>query len=329
MACNTAFTDNFGRRFPYLRLSLTEACNFRCSYCLPNGYHVKKQDVFLTKLEIIRMVRSFVDLGVWKIRLTGGEPTIRPDFIEIAEEISAMKGVRKLAFTTNGYKLPERAQSYFQAGLRHINVSIDSLDSDRFERITGHRRLEEVLEGIAECQRLGFETIKVNAVLLKDLNHDELEKFVTFVMHKNISVRFIELMRTGENKDYFDAHHISGDYVTDFLLERGWGIAPRGEGAGPAIEFIHPLSVGSIGLIAPYSKDFCKSCNRLRVSAKGNLHLCLFGELGYSLRPLLQADSQSGELQDKILSLLKYKKETHYLHQGETGMTPHLASIGG
>ena len=329
MACSTPLSDSFGRQFPYLRLSLTEVCNFRCTYCLPNGYHTTKQDGFLTKPEIIRLVRGFVDLGVWKIRLTGGEPTIRPDFIEIAMEISAIKGVQKLAFTTNGYKLPERAQSYFQAGLRHINVSIDSLDPDRFERITGHCRLDEVLDGIAECQRLGFETIKVNAVLLKDLNHDELEKFIAFVAHQNISLRFIELMRTGENKDYFDSHHLSGAYVTDFLLERGWSIAPRSEGAGPAMEFIHASSMGSIGLIAPYSKDFCKSCNRLRVSAKGNLHLCLFGELGFSLRPLLQDDSQSGALQDKILSLLKYKRETHYLHQGDTGMTPHLASIGG
>lgn len=329
MACNTPLSDSFGRQFPYLRLSLTEACNFRCSYCLPNGYHAGKQNAFLTKPEIIRMVRSFVDLGVWKIRLTGGEPTIRADFIEIAEEISAIEGVRKLAFTTNGYKLLERAQSYFQAGLRHINISIDSLDPHRFEKITGHHRLDEILDGVVECQSIGFESIKINAVLLKGLNHDELEKFVTFVAHQNISLRFIELMRTGENKDYFETHHLSGAYVTDFLLERGWHIAPRSEGAGPAIEFIHPSSVGSIGLIAPYSKDFCKSCNRLRVSAKGNLHLCLFGELGYSLRPLLQEDSQGCELQDKILSLLKYKKETHYLHQGNTGMTPHLASIGG
>lgn len=329
MAFTIPLTDTFGRHFPYLRLSLTEACNFQCSYCLPNGYHARKQDSFLTKSEINRLVRGFVDLGVWKIRLTGGEPTIRPDFIGIAEELSAIGGIKKLAFTTNGYKLPERAQSYFNAGLRHINVSIDSLNPDRFAMITGHRRLDGILDGIAECQRLGFESIKVNAVLLKGFNHDELDRFIDFVSHQNISLRFIELMRTGENKDYFDAHHLSGSYVSDFLLEEGWRIAPRQEGAGPAIEFVHPSSIGSIGLIAPYSKDFCKTCNRLRVSAKGNLHLCLFGELGYSLRTLLQEDSQKDELQDKILSLLKYKRETHFLHQDDAGMTPHLASIGG
>lgn len=329
LASTTQLTDAFGRQFPYLRLSLTDACNFRCTYCLPDGYRAAKKDTFLSKPEIIRIVRGFVGLGVWKIRLTGGEPTIRTDFIEIAEEISAMKGLKKLAFTTNGYKLGERAESYFNAGLRHINVSIDSLESDRFRRITGHDRLGEILDGIAECQRLGFETIKVNAVLLKDLNHDELEKYIDFVKSRNISVRFIELMRTGENKDYFDMHHLSGAYVSDFLMSKGWQVAPRVVGAGPAIEFIHPSSIGSIGLIAPYSKDFCKSCNRLRVSAKGNLHLCLFGEFGYSLRSYLQDDGQIDELQEKILSLMKYKRDTHYLHQGETGMTEHLASIGG
>ncbi len=321
--------DNFGRRFPYLRLSVTDVCNFRCSYCLPDGYQKSGCESSLNREEIIRLASAFAQLGVWKIRLTGGEPTVRPDFLDIARGVSAVPGIRKLAFTTNGYKLPERAQDYFDAGLRAINISIDSLKPGQFATITGHDRLAEILHGMEECFRAGFETVKINTVLLKGMNDLEIDDFIDFAMDKPISLRFIELMRTGENGNYFAAHHLSGTYVTEKLLARGWHMKPRGEGAGPAAEFAHQDSQGTIGLIAPYAKDFCKSCNRLRVSAKGNLHLCLFGEGGYTLRDLLQADDQGPALQDKILSLMNFKKSTHFLHEGKTGATPHLASIGG
>lgn len=321
--------DNFGRRFPYVRLSVTDVCNFRCSYCLPDGYKKTGCESYLSRPEILRLATAFSRLGVWKIRLTGGEPTVRPDFTEIAHDLSSLSGIRKLAFTTNGYKLPEQAQSYFDAGLRAINISIDSLKSRKFEEITGHDRLEEILEGMQECFRVGFQTVKINTVLLKGMNDREIDDFIDFVTDKPVSLRFIELMRTGENGNYFAAHHLPGTYVTERLLARGWTLKPRADGAGPALEFGHDGSMGTIGLIAPYSKDFCKTCNRLRVSAKGNLHLCLFGEGGFPLRPLLQSDDQCEELQDKILTLMNFKKSSHFLHEGNTGTTPHLASIGG
>lgn len=321
--------DNFGRRFSYLRLSVTDICNFKCSYCLPDGYKKSGCESFLVRDEITRLVTAFAGLGVWKIRLTGGEPTVRPDFLEIASDISRIEGIRKLAFTTNGYKLRERAADYHAAGLRAINISIDSLKPRQFAAITGHERLEEILEGMQECLRVGFKTVKINTVLLKGLNDSEIDDFIDFVEDKPVSLRFIELMRTGENSKYFSEHHLPGTHVTERLLQRGWHIKPRDEGAGPAVEFGHEGSRGTIGLIAPYSKDFCKTCNRLRVSAKGNLHLCLFGEGGFSLRPLLQADSQQQELQDKIMSLLNFKKSSHFLQDGNTGSTPHFASIGG
>ncbi|AGH97661.1 GTP 3',8-cyclase MoaA [Micavibrio aeruginosavorus] len=321
--------DTFGRRFPYLRLSLTDICNFRCSYCLPDGYKKTGCESFLSRDEILRLVRAFSGMGVWKIRLTGGEPTIRPDFIEIARDISGIHGIEKLAFTTNGYKLPERAKEYYEAGLSAINISIDSLNPRQFEAITGHDRLAEIMDGMNECFRVGFKTVKINTVLLRGMNDDEIDDFVDFVADKPVSLRFIELMRTGENGDYFSAHHLSGIHVTQRLLERGWSINPRSEGAGPAVEFSHEKSLGTIGLIAPYAKDFCKTCNRLRVSAKGNLHLCLFGEGGYPLRDLLQRDDQCQDLQDKIMNLMNFKKSSHFLHDGDTGATPHLASIGG
>ncbi len=325
----TVIADRFGRSFPYLRLSITDICNFRCTYCLPDGYKKIKGDSFLSTEEIIRLVRAFAALGTWKIRLTGGEPTIRTDFLDIAQGINNIDGIKKLAFTTNGYRLKERAKSYYNSGLRAINISVDSLNSNNFKKITGSNTLEKILDGIQECLEVGFEKVKLNTVLLKNLNDSELDDFISFVADKPISLRFIELMQTRDNQEYFDKHHLSGTAVTEKLLHRGWNQKPRELGAGPALEFVHNESQGSIGLIAPYSKDFCASCNRLRVSAKGDIHLCLFGEGGYSLRNLLQSNNDMEELQDKILSLMNFKKSAHFLHDGNSGVREHLASIGG
>jgi len=325
----TAIADGFGRTFPYLRLSVTDVCNFSCSYCLPDGYKKTGCEQFMNRDEIVRLVRAFAALGTWKIRLTGGEPTIRKDFIDIVAAINNIESVRKLAFTTNGYKLPERAQSYYDAGLRAINISVDSLNPDQFKNITGHDRLHEVLDGVQASFDAGFESVKLNTVLLKGLNDYELDRFIDFVHDKPVSLRFIELMRTRDNQDYFETHHLPGTAVTEKLLERGWRIRPRVEGAGPAIEFEHYGSAGTIGLIAPYSKDFCKSCNRLRISAKGDMHLCLFGEGGFSLKEYLQSDDSQEELQNKILQLMNFKVSAHFLHEGNSGTRDHLASIGG
>ena len=321
--------DKFGRRFPYLRLSVTDMCNFRCTYCLPDGYQKDHNDTFLTVPEIRRLVTAFAEMGTWKIRLTGGEPTVRKDFLEIARTVNGIDGIRKLAFTTNGYKLPQRAQDYYNAGLRAINISIDSLDPRRFHEITGHNRLEEVVDGVQAALDTGFDAVKINTVLLKGLNDDELDGFLCFVENRPVSLRFIELMQTGDNLSYFRRHHIPATIVKEKLQARGWELRERHIGAGPAIEYAHPDYKGRIGIIAPYSKDFCKSCNRLRISARGGLHLCLFGAGGYDLRPLMQDDEQKEELKEKIMTLMNFKKSSHFLQDGDTGVRQNLASVGG
>ena len=321
--------DNFGRTFPYLRLSITDVCNFRCSYCLPDGYKKTGCESFLSQDEIVRMARAFARFGAWKIRLTGGEPTVRPDFLKIAERIRDIEGITKLAVTTNGYRLPQRAAAFRKAGISAINISIDTLDAAKFKTITGHDRLADVTDGMKACLDEGFDSVKVNSVLLRGMNDGEIGDILDYVQDKPIAWRFIELMRTNDNVAYFEKHHLTGAWLTQQLLERGWTPAPRNEAAGPALEYEHPASMGKIGLIAPYSKDFCKSCNRLRVSARGELHLCLFGNGGYSLRSLLQHDDQLAELCEKISDLMDYKHSGHYLHFNDSGMTPHLASIGG
>ena len=326
---NPSLGDRFGRRFPYLRLSVTDVCNFRCTYCLPNGWSATGESPFLSGAEIIRLVRAFAALGTWKIRLTGGEPSVRADFTEIARQIAAVPGIRRLAVTTNGYRLAERADAWFAAGLRAVNVSLDSLRAERFQTITGHDRLAEVLAGIDACRRAGFERVKINTVLLRTLNADEIDGFIDFVADRDLSLRFIELMRTQDNGPYFSEQHLPAENVIERLTARGWRPLPRENGAGPAQEFAHPASQGRIGLIAPYARDFCASCNRLRVSARGALHLCLFGAGGHDLRPLLQHDSQGEALQDQIASLLFLKRDRHYQAEGDFGTLRSLAATGG
>ncbi len=321
--------DPFGRKFPYIRLSVTDTCNFRCQYCLPNGYKKTHAQEFLSVAEISRLVRAFAGLGVEKIRLTGGEPTLRSDLAEIASEISKIEGIKKIALTTNGFNLKRTARIFFDSGIRALNISVDSLDPKKFALITGHDYLPSILAGIAEAEEVGFETIKINAVLLKDLNDYDLPEFINWIKEKPYSVRFIELMQTLENMDYFKKHHLSASVIKERLLELGFLQEERAFASGPSIQFKHPDYKGSIGLIAPYSNDFCKTCNRLRITARGSIRLCLFGEDDHSIRHLLQEDSQLEELQDTIKNLLHFKREQHYLKDGNSGITTNLSTVGG
>jgi len=320
--------DSFGRKFPYLRLSITEVCNFRCTYCLPNGY-LKADRNFLTLPEIRRLAAAFAALGTHKIRLTGGEPTVRHDLIHIASALRSIPGISTVALTTNGYNLKQNAKAYYASGINALNVSVDSLDPARFHAITGQDKLADILEGIEAAKIAGFRKIKVNSVLLKEVTDRTLPDFLAWIKRETLSVRFIELMQTGENREFFATHHISAETIIAQLLDHGFAPVMRKPDAGPAQEFTHPDYAGTIGIIAPYAKDFCKTCNRLRITSRGKLMLCLFGEGGYDLRPLLQHDDQREELIAAIADALHFKHETHYLHQGVTGSTPHLASLGG
>ncbi|UBH26948.1 GTP 3',8-cyclase MoaA [Aeromonas enteropelogenes] len=321
--------DGFSRRFYYLRLSITDVCNFRCTYCLPDGYRPEGRKSFLSVDEIRRVVSGFAAMGTRKVRLTGGEPSLRRDFTSIIEAVAGTPGIEKVAMTTNGYRLKERAREWFDAGLSALNVSVDSLDPRQFHQITGENKLAEVMEGIEAALAAGFKSVKINAVLLKGLNDYQLEAFLAWIKHKPIELRFIELMQTGEMDTLFQNHHVSGEQIKQRLLESGWVQQLRGKDDGPAQVFMHPESQGGVGLIMPYSKDFCAGCNRLRVSSVGKLHLCLFGDNGVELRDLLGADSQQEALQQRIRSALSGKAATHRLHEGNAGATPHLASIGG
>ena len=325
--------DSFGRKFPYIRLSISDVCNFKCGYCLPDGYKIDKSDnrTFINTEEIKRLARALSELGVSKIRLTGGEPTIRKDFFEIIKIIKENSGIKKTVITTNGYKLDKIANDIKNSGLDGINISIDSLDPKTFKKITGHDRLEEILRGIKNLQKLNFKNIKINAVLLKGINDSEqdFDSWAQFIKDNEIDFRYIELMQTGDNLDYFNKYHVPSRKFMDYLNNNNWIIQTFGKDAGPAKNYLNPKFKGKFGVIAPYSKDFCKSCNRLRITAKGDLRLCLFGNTGINIRHLMQKDNQIEELKDLILKQLNFKKESHYLEIGETGLTKNLSTTGG
>jgi cyclic pyranopterin phosphate synthase len=324
--------DNFGRSFPYFRISITDVCNFKCGYCLPNGYQKSEnKKEFLSLEEIKRIGKALSELGVCKIRLTGGEPTVRKDFVEIIENLKSLPGINKVVFTTNGYNLKNIAKSVVNAKINGINISIDSLDREKFKFITGKDKLEDILIGLKVLQDLNFKNIKVNAVLLKGVNDGEqdFDSWQQFIKSNNVDFRYIELMQTGDNLDYFKKYHVSANVFRDYLLKKEWIHQTAGFDSGPSKNYIHKDFKGKFGIIAPYSKDFCKSCNRLRITAQGDLRLCLFGDTGISLRALLQNDEQIPQLKDLINAQLNFKKESHYLELGNTGITPHLASIGG
>ncbi|MCV2884018.1 GTP 3',8-cyclase MoaA [Aestuariibacter sp. AA17] len=320
-------TDKFGRQFHYLRLSVTDVCNFRCTYCLPDGYDPQQTRGFLSLDEIRRVVNGFAALGTSKIRITGGEPSLRKDLPDIIAACVQTQGVNNVALTTNGFRLDEQVQDWYDAGLTQLNVSIDNLDPRQFHSITGHNKLETILSGIDKALTLGL-PVKVNAVLLKSLTDSGVSAFMEWVKHTPVSLRFIELMETGDNPRFFEDEHVSGQRIQSKLLREGWVSVDRQFDSGPALEYRHANYRGRIGLIMPYSKDFCATCNRLRVSSTGKLHLCLFADEGLDIRDAIN-HSDPIVLQQRLISLLTQKEQKHWLDERKTGATKHLAMLGG
>jgi cyclic pyranopterin phosphate synthase len=256
---------------------------------------------------------------------------MRRDLEAIIGDLRALPGLEQLVMTTNGYRLKERAALWRSAGLDSLNVSIDSLDPRQFRLITGENRLGEILAGLEAAWAAGFGTIKVNTVLLKGLNHHEFDDFLCWIKDQPIQLRFIELMQTGVAGDYFAQHHLRGAELEQQLLRQGWQLKARAAEDGPARVYRHADYVGEVGLIMPYGAGFCDSCNRLRVSALGQLHLCLFGDGGIELRDLLASDDPRlhQQLQQRLQQALQFKAKAHQLHLGDPGIRAHLASIGG
>lgn len=321
--------DSQHRQFHYLRLSITDVCNFKCNYCLPDGYQCDSDRQFLTLSEIERLVTAFAELGVSKIRITGGEPALRKDLPDIIAAVKAVPGIDKVALTSNGFNLEKNIATWLEAGLDALNISIDSLNPESFRLITGSQQHQSILAGLDKALSLGLDKLKVNTVLMREYNLSQLDSFLNWLKHTPVSLRLIELMQTGDNQQFFEQQHVSGETIKQQIEQQGWLPIVRLKDAGPAQEYCHPDYAGKIGFILPYANDFCTSCNRLRVSATGNLHKCLFAEQGQSLRHFLQSSEQKEALKVWLQQQLQTKAVSHFLHDKQVGATKHLAMLGG
>ena len=324
-----ALQDSFGRRFQYLRLSVTDACNFKCVYCLPNGYKKpagEREPLALNEIE--NLIGAFAEMGTTKVRLTGGEPTLRRDFLDIVKAVDAIEGIKEIAVSTNGFRLKTMARDFRESGVTALNISVDSLNPQVFSELTGTKSLQSVLDGIDAALDAGFPEVKINAVLMAGWNETDFVSFQNWVRDKPIVTRFIELMPTGNN-ELFKKHHVRASTIRDKLLAGGWTLKSRGMVDGPAEEYLHPDYIGRMGIIAPYAKDFCATCNRLRITSQGGLRLCLFGEGNHNLRDLLQRPEQKDELKVRVLELLHKKEVSHYLPEGRFGNNKTFSAMGG
>jgi cyclic pyranopterin phosphate synthase len=244
---NKMLEDKFGRRFQNLRLSITDVCNFKCNYCLPDGYTCDTCRDFLALPEIKTLVNGFASLGTSKVRITGGEPSLRKDLSEIINACASAKGIKHVAMTSNGYKLESDIHKWVDAGLDSLNISIDSLDPRIFAAITGHNKLETILRGIDKAIALGVK-VKINSVLMKQYNEQELQNFLRWLKSTTVTLRLIELMQTGDNVSFFEQNHVLGMPIKEQLVANGSGQLIRDKAAGPAQEFYHSDYQGKIGI---------------------------------------------------------------------------------
>ncbi len=321
--------DSFGRTIDYLRLSLTEACNFRCSYCAPAG-QTRRPARPMSLDEIESLVRASVSLGINRIRLTGGEPLIRRDSVDIVHAISAIEGVQDLALTTNGFRLAELAGPLADAGLRRVNISLDTLQPIRFAHIVGRDEFARVWRGIEAAESAGLTPLKLNVVALRGVNDDELTAFAQLTQQHSWHVRFIELMPVGEGEtgpSFFNRHFIPAGEMRARI--RGLEQAPSPSGNGPAQTFRLPGARGTIGFITPASEHFCARCNRIRVTARGIVRPCLFGEHEVSIRSALHGQGSANDLKQLIAEAVLSKPEQHPWGSGYRILKQGMSEIGG
>ncbi len=282
--------DRFGRHVNYVRLSVTDRCDFRCVYCMAEDMTFLPRAQVLTLEELAQLGRAFVELGVRKIRLTGGEPLVRKDVIRLFEDLGRLPQLKELVLTTNGTRLEKFAVALRAAGVRRINVSLDSLEPERFRRITRVGELEQVLRGLRAAQVAGFERIKLNAVILRNRNEDEVVDLVRFALAEGFDLSFIEEMPLGVIGDHDRAEaYYSSDQIRRDIAEHFELIATTETTGGPSKYYCIPGHAARIGFISPHSHNFCGDCNRVRVSAEGRLLLCLGQEHSVDLKHVLRA----------------------------------------
>ena len=311
--------DKFNRRVDYIRISVTDRCDFRCVYCMAEEMTFLPRDEILTFEEIQLIAQAFIDLGVTKIRLTGGEPLVRNGIDNLVKNIRAYDDAVELNMTTNGSQLPRLAGSLKKAGLSRLNISLDSLDATKFKQLTRTGDLSQVLSGIDSAQDAGFKRIKLNAVILKGRNDDDILPLVEFAREKGLDISFIEEMPLGEIDEHDRLESFMGSDEVRRVIEARYPLKPASLGdspAGPSQYWLFEDGHSSrVGFISPHSHNFCSTCNRVRITAKGRLLLCLGNEHSVDLMPILR--QHPGELEPikaKIIEAMQIKPERHYFN---------------
>lgn len=304
--------DSYGRKINYLRMSVTELCNLRCKYCMPkNGIQKCSHNNILRIEELLEIAKSFVNMGIDKIRITGGEPLVRKGVLDLIKGISKMEKVKDLAMTTNGIRLKEYAKKLKEAGLNRVNISLDTMNKDKYKDITNGGDIKKVLDGIKEAEKVGLTPIKLNVVLIKDFNEDEIEDFINLTKDNEIDVRFIELMPIGELKYWALNKYLSNKIV----LEKNKNLMKieNEDKSSPAKYYKLPNAKGRVGIINPISCKFCKNCNRLRLTADGKIKTCLHSDDEIDIGKILR----NGEsLEEEIVNIVKSKPKEHNLEDG-------------
>jgi cyclic pyranopterin phosphate synthase len=332
---NPVLRDSYGRAIRDLRVSLTDRCNFRCFYCLPHGEPpIAPKEQMLSYEEIEYVCEIFVSLGIEKIRLTGGEPMLRRDIETIIRKLSRLRtcGLVDLALTTNGYFLPERAQSLKAAGLDRVTISVDSLKPDVFKRMTGVDVLQRVLAGIAAAKTAGLEPIKINAVIVRGHNENEVADFAAFAREYDVKMRFIEFMPLDSGHEWARTDVVSGQEIKDRIAERFPLVklaVNRGSETSSRYRFADGAP-GEIGIIAPVTEPFCGACSRIRLTADGQIRTCLFSTVEHSLRDVVRSGASRDEVVAYIESVILKKEPRHFINDpGFVAPSRTMSFIGG
>lgn len=305
--------DSYNRRLNYLRISLTDRCNLRCVYCMPEqGVPKLIHEDILTYEELLRLARLSVGLGIEKIRLTGGEPLVRKNLMDFIRSLKKIPGIQDISLTTNGVLLAEQAQGLWEAGIRRLNISLDTLNREKYARISRFDFFDRVWEGIQEAEQIGFSPIKINVVALKGINDDEIASFGRLSLGKPYHIRFIEFMPVGQENGWKTERFLSSEETLKKLQTLGPLFPVNGQGLdGPAKRMAYKGAAGEIGLISPISEHFCPTCNRLRLTAEGRLRVCIFSDNETDLRTPLRQGASDKFLESIIQEAISQKPKEH------------------
>lgn len=327
----SSLVDTFDRRVRYLRLSVTDRCDFRCQYCMTEEMRFLPRKAVLSENELVRLASLFVELGVEKIRLTGGEPLIRPDIVAIAQRLHAIEGLKELVLTTNGSQLTNLAKPLVDAGVSRINVSLDTLCDTQFAELSRTGSLDKVLKGIDAAINAGFKRIRLNTVLMTGQNEGQIEPLLDYALENGIDIAFIEEMPMGHiTQTERELSLVPSAEVLERIRSR-FNLVPIVGGAadGPARRYAVEGTSTEVGVISPITHNFCESCNRLRVTPDGRLVLCLGHENALDLRQMLRSDMDSSSLKRAIVAALAYKPERHVFDQPDEPQIVRLMNVTG